>query len=364
MAVPTWKFVVTDLQGNSVGEVLNASQRQVVLPLNRVPTASFQIPIQNSLAGLFLDPTSDYLLKCYRNNTLRFNGPIVSTAEAFDSGSGQIVAVNAAGPLWRLGFRLLGTTSAGWSLGNAGTTYDLGFIAQQILAAANAAGYTGIQSGSNTPSSNGAAGTYFFQDALTAIANLSIGESAFDYEVVPTEPTNVAQAFPQIGTFNTTNLIGTQKPNAVFEYGTTSANVTTYSRQIDRTNLCTKGYIQQPATSDYSGVLTAVNATAEAYRGRYEALIDDGGVEWDVLRQKLVNYAVTIRSIPRQVVQFTPAVNASPSPLDDYIVGDQVRCRINVSGVNTLDAYLRVWGITFDVDNEGNEQPTLELIAP
>jgi hypothetical protein len=116
--------------------------------------------------------------------------------------------------------------------------------------------------------------------------------------------------------------------------------------------------------SNYSGILTSTNTTAETARGRYEALIDDGGVTWDVLRQALVDQAVAIRGVPRQVVQFTPKQNASPSPFDDYIVGDQVRCRIDIESENILDAYLRVWGITFDIDTEGNEQPTLELVDP
>jgi hypothetical protein len=364
VAAHNWKFVLTDLQGNSIGEVLNASNRQVVLPLNRVPTVSFQIPIQNSLSTYLLDPTWDGNLKAYRDSVLRFNGPVVSSAEAFDSSSSQVIAVNAAGPFWRLGFRLLGTTSAGWSLGNAGTTYDLGYIAQQMLIAGNAAGYTGITGGSNTPSSNGAAGVYYFQDVMTSIAQIATGLNSFDFEVAPTEPTNVGQAWPQLGLFNTTNLMGTTKPNAVFEYGTTSANVTTYSRQIDRSNLGTKGYIQNPAASNYSGVLTSVDATAETRRGRYEFLADDGGVSWSVLRQSLVDYAVLVRKNPRQVVQFTPAPNAALSPLDDYIVGDQVRCRINVEQVNILDAMMRVWGITFDIGDTGDEQPTLELIDP
>jgi hypothetical protein len=370
MAVPKWKFVLTDLQGNSIGEVQNASNRQVVLPLNRVPTASFQIPIQNALSTYFLDPTFDGNLKAYRNNVLQFHGPVVSSAEAFDSSSGQIVAVNAAGALWRLGYRLLGTTSAGWSLGNAGTTYDLGYIAQQMLVTANGSAWTGITGGTNRTTSNGAAGVFYFQDVLTCIAQLAIGFNSFDFEVAPTEPTNVSQPFPQIGVFNTggsgviTGIIGQQRPNAIYEYGTTSANVTTYSRQIDRSNFCTKAYIQNPAASNYSGILTSVDAAAETLRGRYEALVDDGGVSWDVLRQALADYAVAIRKNARQVVQFTPRQNDSPSPLDDYIVGDQVRCRISIEGINILDAFLRVWGITFDIDNEGNEQPTLELVDP
>jgi hypothetical protein len=140
--------------------------------------------------------------------------------------------------------------------------------------------------------------------------------------------------------------------------------VTSYGRQIDRSQLCNFGWIEQPAVSDYSGILTSQDAASQAARGVYMALIDNGGVEWDVLRQALADANVAIRKQARQVVTFTPKPNATPSPLDDYIVGDQVRARIVVNGVSWLDAMMRVWGITFALDNQGNETPTLELIHP
>jgi hypothetical protein len=357
-------MVLTDLHGTQLGDITNALNTSIVLPLNRLPTASFQIPIQHKLAKYFADPTWDGIVKAYRNGVLRFCGPVVSSAEAFDASNGQTIAVNAAGPFWRLAFRLLGTNAAGWSLGNASTTYDLGYIAGQMLAAANAQGYTGIETGTLNPSENGSAGVFWFQPVDTAIAQMSTGLNSFDFEVAPTEPTNTGQAFPRLGLFNTYNVMGSVKNNAIFEFGTTKANVTSYGRQIDRSQLCNFGWIEQPAVSDYSGILTSQDAASQAARGVYMALIDNGGVEWDVLRQALADANVAIRKQARQVVTFTPKPNATPSPLDDYIVGDQVRARIVVNGVSWLDAMMRVWGITFALDNQGNETPTLELIHP
>jgi hypothetical protein len=363
MAAHNWLYVLEDLHANVIGDVTNASGKQLYLPLNRLPTAAFQIPINHYLAPYVTDPNWDGLLKVYRDGVLRFHGPVVSTNEALD-GNNQTVAVNAAGPLWRLQYRFLGNTSTGWSLGNAGTNYDLGYIAQQMLLYGNSVGFTGISGGTNTPSSNGSAGVYYFKDVLSALGELSTGLNSFDFEVVPTEATNVAQPWPQIGVFNTTNLIGSVKSNAIFEYGTTNGNVASYSRQIDRTQMATKGYIEQPAATDHSGTLTAEDTTVESTRGVFEALIDNGGTEWDILRQALVNYAISIRKNPRQVVNFQPVVNSSPTAFTDFIVGDQVRCRINVLGKNVLDSMMRIWGITFDLDQQDNEKMTLELIHP
>jgi hypothetical protein len=259
---------------------------------------------------------------------------------------------------------MLGTIPAGWSLGNSVTSYDLGYIAQQMLIAANSVGYTGIDNGSTSASTNGSAGVYWFKDVLSAIGDASTGLNSFDFEVAPTEPTNVAQAWPRIGIFNAANLIGAARPEAIFEYGTTKGNLTAYTRQIDRSNLCTKGYIQQPAVSDHTGVLTAEDTAAEAIRGKFEALVDDGGTSWDVLRQDLVNANVQVRKQARQVVTVTPQPNVSPTAFTDFIVGDQIRARIYNDGYSILDAMMRIWGITFNEDQQGNEQMSLELIEP
>lgn len=359
-----WRFMLTDLHGVVLGELTNTSSRQVTLPLNRVPTASFQILANHYLAPYFMDNTWDGLLKCYRNNTLRFIGPIVSTNEAFDSNS-QTIAVNAASPLWRLTYRLLGTSPTGFSYGNASTTYDMGFIAQQVLAAANAVEYTGISSGSTVASVNSSVGTWWYKDALTALGEMSVTNDSFDFECAPTEPTSVGQPWPQIGVFNVMPTLGTTKPNAIFEYGTSPGNVVSYGRQIDRTAMCTFGYIQQPAVSDYSGVLTSSDATAIAARGIFQALIDNGGVEWTVLRQAIADMNVQVRKVARQVVTFVPAPNSLIKPFDDYGVGDQVRARIiGPTGIVALDAMMRVWGITIAINDNGDEEPSLELIHP
>lgn len=360
----SWRFILTDLSGGVLGEVTNAHNRTVNLPLNQVPTAGFTIPNNHYLAPYLLNYQWDGLLKCYRDNVLRFCGPIVGSNEAFDDVGNQSVAVNAAGALWRLSYRLLGTTPTGWALGTTGTTYDLAYIAQQMLAAGNVAGYTGISSGTQGTTTQGSAGTFWFQDVLTSLANLSTGYNSFDFEVAPTEPTNVGQAWPQIGLLNTVPLLGSVKPNAIFEYGTTKANIANYTRQIDRSQIATKGYMEQPAVADYSGVLTYTDTASETVRGRFEALIDNGGVQYDTLRNALLQENITVRKVARQVVNFVPVMNAVPSPLDDYIVGDQVRARINVYGVNIMDAIMRVWGINFTIDDQNNESVALQLIQP
>lgn len=369
MAVPHWDFELTDLNGTVLGEITNASNRQVVLPLNQLPTCSFKIPVRHYLSPYLSDDTWDGLVKAYRTGqsggrVLRFIGPVVSSNEVGDDSGPPQISVAAASAMWRLNYRLLGTTSTGWAKGNATTTFELTVIAQQMLTDSNSAGYTGIENGASTTTSQGSAGVYYMQPMLTALATLSVGLNAFDFEVAPTEPTNVSKPWPQIGVLNTVPLLGTTKPDAIFEFGTSKANVVSYTRQIDRANMMTKGYINQPAVSDHTQILISEDASSEALRGVFEGVCDDGGTTWDVLRQQIVDMNVAIRKKARLVVNFKPHMNATPEPLVDYIVGDQIRARLFIDRIQRLDAMMRIWGITFDIDNNGNETPTLQLLQP
>lgn len=361
MAIPQWTFVLTDLSGTVLGEVTNADDRQVVLPLNRVPTAAFKVPLQHTLASYIMD--TDTRLKCYRDGVLRFHGPVISAEETGDALS-QSISVAAAGAAWILGMRLVGKSKSGWAYGTAGTTYDKCYIASQALALVNT-DFTGITAGTIGTSTNTSVGPYWYKPCLEIIAEMSSSVNAFDWEVAPTEPTSTGPGL-QIGLFNCSNLIGTAKNDAIFEYGTTKANVVEYKRQVTRDKLLTRGYILAPGwpSGTTQDALVSSDATAITARGWYEDVVADGGVTWDTLRQQLVDEHVRVRKQARQTIYFTPAPNASPAPFTDYIVGDQVRARAVVNDIARFDAMFRVWGITFNLDKNGNERVELELITP
>lgn len=367
MAAGVWKFILTDNQGVVLGEILNATNRQVVLPLKSIPTVKFTVDVSNPFSALFTQPTWDGMVKAYRNNALQFVGPVVAGQEQ-GSSQGASVAVNAAGPFWRLNFRALGRPSVSggtitpFAIGNSVTTFDLGSIAQSILTEANTQGYTGIDNGSLTASSSGACGPYVLQPAGDAIINLSVGVNSFEFVVTPREPTNVSQVLPSIGTFVVAPLISTVRSNIIFEYGAGAANVLSYSNGVDRSKRLNRGYMLQPAVTDNSDVLMSENTASQAAIGVYAGAVDSGGVEWDVYRQVLLDAHVSIRKFSQQILSFVPSPNAVWQPLVDYQVGDQVRCRVTQNGQFCFDAMFRVWGITFDIDQNGLESPTLQLV--
>ena len=362
------QFLLTDLNGNVHGEIQNASERKVVLPHLRVPTASFRIPLWHEWATTLMD--TECLLRVYRTDpvtnvrSLAFHGPVISPEENGDETS-QTVAVTAVGPYWRLLRRFLGKTKAGI----AWPDQDLGLTAHNILDTINGEHYTGIAKGTRTASINGVYGPVWLKNAAEAISELASGLSSFELAVVPSEPgaTGVG-GWPTIGTMDIAPIIGSSKPDAIFEYGTAQGNVNGYSRKVDREGLANRVVISVSGWPDTPeggrNLIVRDDATSIAARGLYEAIAPDGGVLDDTLRTSVADFHLAVRKQPRQQITFKPKRNARPAPLIDYNVGDTVRARAVVRGILRFDALFRIWGITFDVDPNGNENVELELVMP
>lgn len=367
---PSWQFVLTDLAGVVLGELRGASNRQVVVPHLRIPTATFNIPMWHPEAVDLL--TKDTLLQCWRTDAvgtrkLAFNGPVGAVNEQTDNTT-QTIAASATGPFSRLSSRLIGTTKAGIKFPAAGVQ-DLGITAQNILDTVNGQEFTGVSNGTWAASTTGATGIWYLKKASEAIAELTTGLNTFEFEVVPTIPTGVGGVggWPQIGVMNIAPLIGNvSRADAVFEYGTGRANITGYERAISREALLTRGYISVGGWPDSTAqnVLTGTDAAARVLRGLYEDVVPDGGVLDDGLRQSIVDFHVQVRKAPRQIVTFKVATNARPAPFTDFNIGDFVRGRAVVRGVLRFDVMFRVWGVTFNIDSNGNEQNELELVMP
>lgn len=366
-APPQWSFVLTDLQGVVIGEILNADSRTVTLQHKGIPTAGFTLPLWHPLAGNILDVSTDTLLKCYRrdsvSNKLVFCGPISSVQEAGDSLT-QTISVSAAGPFSRLTKRFIGQSKSGISFGTAGSLIDLGLIAHNILDIVNADEYTGIAKGTRTASVSGAVGPWYLKNAAEAIAELSVGLNSFDFVVDPTEPTNIAGAWPQIGTLRIAPIIGVNRNDAIFEYGTTRANVASYSRQITRDQLINRAIISVSGWPDGTtkDLIFRQDTTSRTARGLYEDVVNDAGVEDDGLRTQIADEHILWRKQPKQVVTFTPSVNASPTAFRDFDLSDWVRARAVVRGSVRFDAMFRIWGMGFSIDQNGNESLDLTLV--
>lgn len=369
-APPRWNFLLTDLQGTVLGELNNAKDRSVTLPLNRIPTASFSLPLWHDRADDILN--GDTMVKAYRidqfgTSKLVFFGPTLSVEESGDSLQ-QSIGVSATGPFWRLTKRLIGQSKFGFSLGmdvDAGGLKDLGTMAHLILETANGNEHTGIKTGYWEPSTNGGVGPWHLKNVAEAIAELSAGINSFDYEVEPLEPQSFG-AWPIIGQMHVFNLLGQNRPDAIFEYGTSRANVSSYNRQLGRDSLLTRAIVSVQGWPDGAPVGTDLivrqDDAARAARGLFEEVVNDAGVIDATLRTQLADENLKYRSHPRQILTFSPTINTRPYPFTDYNVGDFVRCRAVVRGSVRFDAMFRIWGVTFKLDQNGNESLDLQLV--
>lgn len=371
MAVaPSWQFILTDLAGVVLGELRGASERQVALPHLRLATASFKLPLWHSLANALM--TTDTLLQCWRTDSLGtrklvFNGQVWGANEQSDNTT-QTIAATALGPFSRLSYRIIGTTRAGIKFPATGTQ-DLGAIAQDILTTVNGQTYTGVSNGTYAASVSGATGVWYLKNAAEAIAELTTGLNSFEFEIAPTIPTNVGGAggWPQLGLMNIAPLIGNvSRLDAIYEYGTARANISGYERAVSRDGFLTRGFISANGWPDSSiqDVISFEDSAARTSRGLFETVVPDGGILDDALRTKVVSFHVAVRKNPREQVTFKAATNARPSPFTDYNIGDYIRARAVVRGTTRFDAMFRVWGVTFNIDSNGNENNEIELIQP
>lgn len=366
---PTYTTVLTDLQGVVKGEVTGAKGLKVSLRLKGIPSVSLTVPLWHPLASQML--SSDCLLKVYRRdastNRLIFNGPILSAEENGDT-LDQTVAVTAVGPFWRLTKRVIGTTKAGIEFGTEATPRDLARIARDALLTTNGDGYTGIQPPADVDDAgiaNGSTGQLWLKNVAELIGELAAALNSFDWRVDPTEPTSVGQAWPQIGAFYTAPIIGSQKPNVIFEYGTPRANVSTYKRAVSRDEIVNSAIVGVQGWPDATArnlVVRTSTTNPPSSRGLFQEVVPDAGIFDDTLRQKIGDEHLLYRDHPKTIITFTPAINATPQPFVHYDVGDWVRARADVRGSTRFDAFFRIWGLTLDVDDGGNETVDLNLV--
>lgn len=337
-----WKFILRDLAGVALGELTNATDRELQIPLNGLPTCSFKIQNEEPLVERLLE--GEVLLSVYEGTTLRYHGDLITSEEVVDQNGGSIV-VTTAGLLWRLTKRLLGTTSVGWGLGDPFNQYARDEIIRVALAGVNATSNTGVHWGTQVYTSLSYVydPPWRFKKLSEAITELSAAMDGFDFEIDPVEPTSTSSGL-RLGLLNIAPTIGFDRPNVAFEYGDGKQNVTSWKRSVDRSGLLNVGY-HVPPTDSVEPVVTASDAASIAARGRMEEVIE-GSVIALPLRQRLVDENVRVRRYPRQIIGFTPALSTYAYGTD-FEVGDTVRVRAKVNGEPRVDAAVRVYGVTW-----------------
>lgn len=163
-----WKFGLWTLGGDRIGEVLNATERKVSLPLSAVPTASFQIRLDNPLANEITSRNGDVLLTVYQGSTLWFTGDLTTAEEV--GGEGTTLQCNFAGPLWRLQKRLAGKVV---SPGYTDSSVSRGTVAQTLLSVANTEKDTGIRAGTTATLHPTSVGPWYYKPVAEAFSEMA-----------------------------------------------------------------------------------------------------------------------------------------------------------------------------------------------
>lgn len=358
-----WTFVLTDLAFQPLGEILNASDRSVDLPLNRLSTAAFKIRLDNPMADVIT--TTEGYIKVYRDGTLVFFGPIISAEEVAEE-KGPTVAVNAVGSGWILTKRLTGKSTTGKVFA---TLTDRAQIIKTLIDDQNTLNFTGVATTGAISSSSAityTAGPY--RPVFDVLQELSASVDGFDWAITPTENfVNGAVVSQTIGVFSAAPIFGVTQQHAVFEYGVGLHNVASYRSTVTRDGQATKVYhYVQPEQNQAFPQVSYEDVTATS---KWKLLDDVAQADLtnQTNRLALVQDHVQIRKNPRRLVEFTPHIdpeNAGRLPYFGvaYSLGDFVRARVQYNDRIRLDGYMRVWGVTFSIDELGIERTTLALM--
>lgn len=360
-----WTYRLANLAGEELGEIKNATDRNLQLAINRPSTASFTMkPSDEMLSYIFADDT---LLQVWEDKTLRFYGNVVSSEFATqEAGGSPTIKINAANPAWKLSKRLLG-------LNNGGDAYsgDKAKMAWKMLNKLNTdtvtyptKPYTGIKLNSEASYSSGSTGSYTagpYKSALGCINDLAHGIDGFDWYISPLDEGET------IGLWEAKAVYGTEA-SAVFEHGYGSHNVKQITYLRDLGNLANKAFHLPDEGLGEVGAEVKVgsNSPSLEHRGRYEEVADAFGIVDGGLRQSWVDDVVKVKGNPRFVAGMTLAQDDGtgrvPQIGTEFWLGDMVTARSVVENVTLFNGKVRVYQINIAVNDAGTASITPILI--
>lgn len=354
-----WKIVLTDLNYVPLGEVRNADAQQYTFGLKKVPTVSFSVRADHPFAKTLYD--GNCYVKAYKNSSLEFFGPVVAVEEVVSHGSMSLV-VNAAGVAWFLTKRLVGTGPNGLQFDSL---QDRAYLAQQMIAVTEGMSPMGIASDPAWATS-GSTTTYEtgpyrpLGEAVNELANTLDG---FDWEIKPTEPTAFSRS-GKIGEFRASALLGTNRTEAIFEFGVGRHSIVSYRMQLSRDVQANNIYF--PAEGNRAGLNVGDQDAINAFRQLDDTI--SVSITDPTMRLDLANEHLRIRKNPRRVITFEPHVvdrsmpGRVPEFITDYRIGDTIRGRAKTHDVARFDAEFRVYGATVTKDKNGMESVGLILV--
>jgi hypothetical protein len=374
--------------GQVLGELNGARNRRLSVGLNRTPSLSFDLPLQdNPLADELFEaadsllthyqPTDFRIVSLYRDNPytgdleLLFSGPILLARDGANEGDEATASFTCAGPFWRMGTRIAdnaggdGRSEAGLSISG-----QRGQIAAQLIRDTNTltgnswlrAPEAGISETDEVEIKNWGG----FRTISQAVSDLS-GEGSmngFDWAVVPKLEEDGEGLV--LGEWTCSPLIGADLTGSViFEYGIGRNNVTSAFRSRSLENLA--NVINHVSSGNSPYVIKETSPASIIQNGVFEVVADGDLIDVG-LRESWVKLNKALRSKPRRLFEITPqrsdlpsTVGSIPIPLIDYAQGDRVRARIYYADRLRWDVAVRIYSIDISWSETGEEKAELGL---
>jgi hypothetical protein len=354
MAQARWRAVITNSAYKPLGEIYSADGISFSRSLNKLATVSFNVPFTVPNFQTMADLAG--YVKLYRNTSLQFFGPLITSEETADREKTSM-ALTAADAGWILQKRLAGKSSTGQQFT---TATNVAAISKTLIDTENTAAETGIKTDAVTLTA-GSARTYTagpYRPVLQCIAELGSALDGFDWRFVPIENwVNGAVSGSKIGYFDAQTLIGVDNKVTVFEYGAgTRTNVYGYSFNRSRDGQATRVYLPNGDFSIVAGPATNTAAEAAGW-GRLEDVLSLPDITDSTMQGQIVAEHTAVRGYPRQIIKITPHIDPGvtgrvPQPFVDYNVGDTVYAKIIAQGTTRFQGAVRVYGINVSIEAE------------
>lgn len=346
-----WKLIVTDVSGNEMGELIDATGVRLNYTLNRPVTLSFTLRQDDPQIGYIVEGKSR--VKAYRNGVLKAYNVVWDCVDEF-SVDGSTVQVSTASPMHLLAKRFAATR---YSFTNVGPPS----VIKTLIDGQNAIYSTNIVTGAVPAIGATSLNVEKHKNIFDAIIELASGYDWLDWEIIPEDLAAVNGVFP-MGTLAVYGGQGIDNLNVFFEFGVGKDNLLSVNIENRMDKLSTDVTVLGKAEGEtqYASVSpsTEYAAPRDAYKALYQTLEAFGDITTQTFLDSLrVNFH-DARKVPQEIVSFVPNPQGGLyHPFDDYNVGDRVSFRLD-EGRKTIDGSVRIYGFTIELGETGSERVT------
>jgi hypothetical protein len=346
MSHSNWQFFLADSVTMTplVDISRECTQKSFTLSLNRPGTFNFTIPMFSR--GAEFTESSKYCVIAQKNDIPVWSGALWTKTERFAS---EKIELSAVGWFQYLMKRFITDSSHTYS------TINQGDVAFSLLALANAqlidgvARPTWITAGSNTSTTIYTSKKFErWQNIGQEITNLTDVEAGFDFVIDPvTREMNIS---------NWDEYLDNTDAHFAFNYGPN--NVTDVTRTTSADDMANQNFVTGGNSTTVESHDT--NTTHQIEYGIHQKTINVNEISDNGILGAISNAETAINSLPRVLLNFDPhaegATQSVPRLFENYNLGDQVYLTAKRDGQEILNQAIRLFGLTMNIDENGNEK--------